>query len=154
MTDLSQGIIEIDGFHFRAGSKIEEVQVFFGDKIRILKLPVGYKLKLLNQYYISDHVCVYGFNFDENGVLTDFAFLIEVPPTIENHGYGEHAKYKLSMAKKWLKSMIDSEPHTSNDHCVFYKFNTVDYCASIHDDRDYGLIGGEIIVSFCEVQRL
>lgn len=151
MTDLKNGIIEIDGFEFRPGTTIDEVLSFFGNNVRILELTSGQRVKFLKPFYLTENLYAYAFNFNKQGLLTRFALIPVAPDTIVDCGYGEIPKYKLAASKKWLKAMINCVPHTSNDSCVFYKFVNVDYFASITKDIHYGLIGGEIDITYHEV---
>lgn len=147
MTDLTKGIIEIDGFTFKPGTTKEDVLAFFGDKVRVLELSTGPRVKFTKPFYIAENLYAYAFNFSNEGVLKNFS-LIPVPPSsIKDCGYGEIPKAKLVIAKEWLKSEIETEPHTLNDSCVYYKFDSVDYYASVSTDRDYGMVGGEIAVT-------
>ena len=150
MTDLSKGLIEIDGFTVKPGTTLSEMQNFFKEKVRILDLSTGPRLKLQAPYYITDNIYAYGFNFNNDGVLTRFSLIPSIPDALKGRPV-ETAEYKLAESKKWLQKMIDSEPHTLNTSCVYYWFNSVDYFSSIRTDIHYGLLGGEIEITFHEV---
>ena len=150
MTDLTKGIIEINGFTFRPGTRIDEVLNFFGSAVRTLELSSGVKVKFLQRFYITEDLYSYAFNFGKDGVLNRLS-LIPVAPANLIGDPVKTATYKLAVAKKWLKGMLTCEPNTINDSCVYYKFSSVDYYASIRTDLHYGLTGGEIEVSFHEV---
>ena len=148
MTDLTKGFIDINGFTFKPGTTTDEVLTFFGDKVRVVNLATGPRVKFLEPFYITENLYAYAFNFSKEGVLKNFS-LIPVPPSsIKDCGYGEIPKAKLVIAKEWLKNVIETVPHTLNDSCIYYKFDFVDYFASVSDDRDYGLVGGEIAITF------
>lgn len=151
MTDLTKGIIEIDGFTFRPGIKIDEVLSFFGDKVRVLELSAATRVKFLSPFYLTENIYAYAFDFNKDGILTRFSLHPVPPDTVVDRGYGERPKCKLEIAKQWLTGMIDGEPHTTNNSCVFYKFDNVNYFSSITQDIHYGLVGGEIDIKFREV---
>lgn len=150
MTDLTKGIIEINGFTFKPGTKLDEVLAFFGDKVRVLELSTGPRVKFSKPFLISDDIYAYNFDFSPSGNLQNFGLLPVVSRELEGK-YEQIARYSLAASKQWLKSAINGEPHTLNDSCVYYKFDSVDYFASVSADRDYGLVGGHIVVTFHEV---
>ena len=148
MTDFSKGIIEINGFTFRPGTTIDEVKGFFGENVRTLELSTGPRIKFLSRAYLSESIYAYAFDFSEDGILKTFSLHPEVPSTVIDRGYGEIPKYKLEIAKIWLEKMLKCAPNTSNESCVFYKFENVDYFSSTTKDIHYGLVGGEIDITF------
>lgn len=148
MTELTKGIIEINGFTFHPGTTKDEVLAYFGEKVYILELPTGPKVKFLSKYYIAEDLYAYAFNFSKEGVLKNFSLIPEAPSSVKDCGYGEIPKAKLAIAKRWLKSVIETDPHTLLDSSVYYKFDSVDYYASVETDRDYCLVGGEIVITF------
>ena len=44
--------------------------------------------------------------------------------------------------------MIDDEPTSECDENIYYKYCQVDYYAAMRKDIHYGLVGGEIYVTF------
>lgn len=151
MTDLMIGSLEICGFTFCKLTTLEEVQNYFGEKIRLEKLASGFKVKLKRYYNISADIYVYAFNFDNEGLLTDYSLIPAVPPTIIDRGNGEIPKYKLEVAKRWLRNMIPVEPQTLNENAIGYSFESVGYYASVLKDSHYGIVGGNITVLFRKV---
>lgn len=149
MTDLSKGIIEIDGFEVKPGTTLEEMKNFFGDKVRVLDLSTGPRLKLQKPYYVAPNIYAYGFNFDQNNILRSFGFVPEVPEDLRGQ-YIEVAKYKVEASKKWLKGMIDEAPTSEGDENICYSYKWGYVIAQLYEDRDYGLRGGEIDVEFRE----
>ena len=109
MTDLMVGSLEICGFTFSKQTTLEDVQNYFGEKICLIKLATGFKVKFKSHCYISPNIYAYTFNFDTKGVLTDYSLFPVVPPRIVDQGNGEIPKYKLEVAKQWLGNMITME---------------------------------------------
>lgn len=149
MTDLKKGIIEIDGFTIKPGITLKEMQDFFGDKVRIVNLSIGPRLKLQNPFYLTKNIYAYNFDFNKNGVLSSFSLIPEVPSTVLDYGQGERAKYQLSKSKKWLKEMITDTANDCDDG-ISYSFEWGYIVSLILQDRDYGLRGGEITIKFRE----
>ena len=146
MTDLKNGIIEIDGFEFRPGVKDEDVLIYFADKARVLELASGRKVKFTKPFYLADDIYSYAFNFNQDGLLSHFSLIPEVPSYVIDHGYGEQTKYKLEISKKWLKGMIDDSPASESDESILYSFAWGYIRSATRDDIHYGLVGGEIDV--------
>lgn len=150
MTDLTKGIIEINGFTFRPGTRIEQVLNFFGTDVRILELSSGTEVRFLQPFYITENLYSYAFYFGKDGLLNKFSLIPVAPANLKGDPVGI-SKYRLSAAKQWLNGMLTCEPNTTNDSCVYYEFPCVDYYASLRTDLHYGLVGGEIEVTFCEL---
>lgn len=148
MTDLSKGIIEIDGFTIKPGTTLKEMQEFFGKKIRLVELYTRSRLKFLDPYYISDNIYAYAFDFNQNGILFEFALIPEVPVEL-NGKYDEIARHKLAASKKWLKGMISENVEEDNNR-IKYAYDWGYIVSRIINDRDYGSRGGEIIINFRE----
>lgn len=148
MTDLTKGIIEINGFTFQPGTTKDEVLAFFGDKVRVLELSTGPRVKFLGKHYIAENLYAYAFNFSNEGVLKNFSLVPVTPPSIKDYGYGEIPKAKLAIAKEWLKGVVDSEPTTDFPEGISYHFDSVHISSFLHRDIHYGLVGGEINLRF------
>lgn len=148
MTDLTKGIIEINGFTFTPQTCMDEVLEFYGDKVRTLELSTGPRVKFLGRYYITDNLYAYAFNFNNDGKLKRFSLCPEAPPSVIDHGHGEIAKAELSIAKQWLKRMIEDAPTTDCDEGISYHFDAVRISSFIRNDIHYGLVGGEIDLCF------
>ncbi len=147
MTDLTKGIIEIQGFTITPDTTMDEMLVFFGDKVRVSNLSTGPKIKFLTPFYLTENIYSYAFNFTDSGKIKNFS-LIPVSPTELTDAVGI-AKYKLSIAKEWLDKTIGSPPNTTNDMCVSYSFAPNCHVgAQCYKDRDYGLVGGEISIIY------
>lgn len=149
MTDLAKGIIEINGFTFRPKTTLEEVLAYYGDKARVLHSLKFSKVKLLKPYYITENIYSCSFTFDGNGYIRSLSLIPVTPPEVTDTV--DVANYALEISKQWLDKVLGVKPDTSNDICIYYKFPNVDYYACISADRDYGMSGGEIVVTFHEV---
>ena len=148
MTDLAKGIIEINGFTVKHGTTLAEMQSFFGNKVRVLNLSTGPRLKLETPFYLSNTFHAYAFNFNEKGALTHFSLTPDIPAELSGE-YEEIAKYKLTAAKQWLKGMVNTQPE-EDEESVIYSYDWGYIVSLVSHDRDYGLRGGEIIIRFRE----
>lgn len=148
MTDLTKGIIEINGFILTRDSKVSDFDSLTESDARILTSKRGNKYITFLQPINSNGVdCYVEVSFYTDSTTPDIKFFPSVPDELKGDPVAQ-SKYKVAAAKQWLKGMLDEEPHTSNDSCVFYKFDDVDYFSSVSDDIHYGLVGGEINVTF------
>lgn len=147
MTDLTKGIIEINGFTFKPGTKIDDVLAFFGDKVRVLELSTGPRVKLAKPFYITDGIYAYNFDFSSNGKLQRFGLCPVAPPELDGK-YNEIARYALTTSKRWLKSTIKENPTTDCEEGISYHIEGVHISAFVRTDVHYGLVGGEVVVRF------
>lgn len=148
MTDLSKGIIEIEGICLSCKSKVSDFENNTNSNIEVKVSKKGNTYVRFLTPLISNNVAVYvEIDFYTNNNIPKITLYPAVPSELEGK-YDEVAKYKLDSSKAWLKGMITCEPHTLNDSCVFYKFESVDYFSAITKDIHYGLVGGEISVTF------
>lgn len=148
MTDLKNGIIEINGFTFTPKTTLDEMLQFFGENVRTLEVATGTKVKFLKRYYLTEDLYSYAFNFDDKGRITTFSLIPVVPDSVVDHGYGERAKHKLESSKKWLKEMIYIQPTTDCNEGISYHFKDCHISAFVQNDLHYGMLGGEITVYF------
>ena len=147
MTDLSKGIIEINGFTIKPDTTLKEMQDFFGDKVRVLELSTGPRLKLQQPYFLNKNIYAYAFNFKNNGELSDFSLIPEPPVEIKGNPT-DVAEYMLKTSKQWLKEMIDKNPTTDCNEGISYHFNNFHISAFIQNDIHYGKIGGYVSLYF------
>lgn len=150
MTDLTKGIIEIDGFVLTKDTKLSDFNILSDDviKTQISKRGNTYIkfCKPINSNGIDAYADV---SFYTNSTIPKIQFLVSVPS--ELHGkYEEIAKYKVEAAKKWLKGMIAETPTTDCEEGISFHFKDVSFSSFVHSDVHYGLIGGEIDVTFHE----
>ena len=149
MTDLSKGIIEIEGVVLSKNTCANDFINLNNPNIDVKISKRGHTyINFLNPIVFNDIAMFVKVACYTNSDVPEIKLFPSIPPSVVDHGYGEIPKYKLDAAKQWLKGMINSEPKTSNDSCVFYKFDDVDYFSSISEDIHYGLIGGEINITF------
>ena len=147
MTDLSKGIIEIDGFEISPNTTLEDVETYFGDKISVHRyVPQETTVKFKTAQYLSDGLYVRKIRFGENNQILSTAIIPVISKDITDTV--AMATASLNASKEWLKKNLFVEPKTLQDHCVYYWFDAVDYYASVREDRDYGMNGGLIEVSF------
>ena len=148
MTNLRSGWLDIGGFTFHPGTRLEEVKNHFGDKLRVLQLWNEFIAKLDGPYYVTPNIYAYSFMFRGDGVIKSCTLYPVAPPMIKEEGNGEIPKYKLAVAKQWLQSMLPFAPQTLNEQAVGYTLDYVGYYASVKQDIHYGLVGGDISVLF------
>lgn len=151
MTDLSKGIIEINGIVITKNSKPSDFENLPADEVKFQVSKLGHTyIKFLTPLH-SNGIDVYvKVTFPKDSDCPEIGLCPSVPDHLAGK-YDEIARYMLAAAKKWLGGMIDAQPHTSNNSCVYYEFNGVDYYSSISEDIHYGLVGGAIDVTFHEV---
>ena len=99
MTDLKNGIIDINGFTFTPKTTLDEMLQFFGENVRTLEVATGSLVKFLKPYYLTENLYSYAFNFDDKGKITAFGLIPVVPDSVVDHGYGERVKYCLELSK-------------------------------------------------------
>ena len=146
MTDLSRGIIEINGFTFGPNTTLEEVKAFFGNKVRVLELSTGPRLKFDKPFYLTEKIYAYSFNFDFNGQLANFSLIPYVATS--NVDANNMTKQMLAISKQWLKTTVALSPVTDCDEGISYHTDVVHISAFVRQDPHYGCVGGEIRVSF------
>ena len=148
MTDLTKGIIEINGFTLTKNSKPSDFVNLSAEEAKVQVSKRGHTYIKFTKPMHSNGVDVFvEVAFYADSEVPEIKMWPSVPSELKGK-YDEIAWHKLAAAKKWLKGMIAGTPHTSNDSCVFYKFDSVDYFSSINKDVHYGLVGGEIDVTF------
>lgn len=147
MTDLSKGIIEINGFTIKPGTTLKEMQDFFGDSVRVLELSTGPRLKFLEKHYITKNIYSYAFNFNNQGVLLDFSLIPDVPTNLKGK-FDEIAKYKVEVSKQWLKGIIEELPTSEGKESILYTYEWGYIRSATRDDIHYSLIGGEIDIRY------
>lgn len=148
MTDLTKGIIEIDGFTLTPQTTLDEMLTFFGKKVRILELSTGPRVKLQQPFYLCENIYAYAFNFNKDGTLNNLS-LIPVyhsqmmdPPTT--------ARGMIAIAKEWLKKMINDVPSSESEESICYSYGWGYIHSATRDDIHYGLVGGEINIRIGE----
>lgn len=147
MTDLSKGIIDINGFTIKPGTTLKKMQDFFGDKVRVLELSAGPRLKLRQPYYLSENIYAYNFDFDKNGVIKKLALVPNVPDELKGNPTAV-AKYMLQTSMQWLKGMIEETPSSESNESISYTFNGGYIRSATRNDIHYGLVGGEIVIYY------
>ena len=151
MTDLSKGIIDIEGIILSRNTRASDFINITNPNIKVNISKRGHTyvtfLKPLCKNDIDMYIEVACYK-DE--CIPEIVIYPAIPSELQGR-YEDVAKYKLEASKQWLSTMIDAQPHTSNTSCIYYKFDLVDYYSAIREDLHYGLLGGEIQVSFHEV---
>lgn len=148
MTDLKKGIIEIDGYVVSSASQASDFDDISPETAKREVSKRGHTYVRFLTPIVANEVAMYvNVAFYTDSQIPEIELRPSIPPELKGR-YEEVAKYKLSVAKRWLKGMIASEPHASNNSCVFYKFDDVDYFSSISNDVHYGLVGGEISITY------
>lgn len=149
MTDLSKGIIEIDGIILSKNTKPSDFSSVPSDIAKVAVSKRGHTyVNFFNPIQANGVDVFVEVNCYLDAEVPEIKLFPKVPAELKDDGYGNIAMYKLNASKKWLEGMIDCEPNTSNASCVYYKFADVDYFSSISKDIHYGLVGGEINITF------
>lgn len=145
MTDLSKGIIEIEGVTLSKNTTINDLARIDNPNVVIERTPRGHiYAKFLNPI-TSGGVDMY----------VDVAFYIDedVPeiklfPSVNSDEDTSItvSEHRLQASKKWLKSMIYEVPVTDCKEGIGYIFDDCKVIAFIQKDPFYGYVGGEVEV--------
>lgn len=152
MTDLTKGIIEIEGMTLSRNTKASDFENINNPNIQVTISKRGHTYVKFKNPIVADGVPM----FINVACYTDsdipaISISPSIPDSVVDNGYGERQYFALSESKKWLEAMIKELPRTSSASCVFYNFDSVDYYASLSNDREYGIVGGNIVVTYHEV---
>lgn len=149
MTDLKNGIIEIDGFVITPKTTKDNFEKLPKEKVKIVVSKRGNKYFTLLTPIIANGIPMYiEPDFAANGTLTGLTLKPTIPASMPYTDYHDSARNALECCKIWLKSFIDIPPTADNKHCIYYKFGIVDYYASILEDRDYGVRFSDLKATF------
>jgi hypothetical protein len=145
MTDLSKGIIEIEGVTLSKDTTISDLARIDNPNIVIKRTPRGHNyVKFLNPI-TSDDVDMYVevlFYVDEKEPkITLFPSVNSDEDT--SITVSEH---RLQASRKWLRSMISEAPVTDCKEGIGYIFDDCKVMAFIQRDPFYGYVGGEVRV--------
>ena len=139
MINLNTGVIEIDGVVITPTSSLKDFEKY-GDKVDIHNRGNGRGVvrlvKMINSDGVNAGIKIY---IDEN----DARRKVVINPLMGNCS----EMGKLEASKQWLRGMAIGEYIEDNDS--LYASSDWGYMvAQYHDDRDYGTIGGEIIIKY------
>lgn len=149
MTDLSKGIIEIEGVTLSKNTTISSFARIDSPNVIIKRTPRGNIhakfLKPITSGGVDMYVEVF-FSANRNGPkITLFPSVNSDEDT--SITVSEH---RLTASKKWLKSMISEAPVTDCEEGIGYLFDVCRISAFVRRDPHYGFVGGEINVVFVE----
>lgn len=147
MTDLTKGLLEINGFTFNPQTTLRDAKMFFGDRACIREYSSGPNLRLTDPFYISSNIYAYSFDFTSEGLLGVIHLIPVAPPMIKG---SEVPEYKFSVAKDWLASNIPTPATEQSKTYIYYGFDSVQYEVILRTDMHYGVVGGDIAVIYRE----
>lgn len=151
MTDLTKGIIEIEGMALSRNSQASDFNNLINPKINVQTSKRGHTYVKFSNPIITNDVAMYvtvAFYVDSD--IPEIELLPSVPEELKGK-YDEVAKYKLKASKRWLKGMIDGEPSSESIGSILYSYDWGYIRSATRDDIHYGLVGGEIGIKFREV---
>lgn len=151
MTDLANGIIDVNGFELTRYTQLREFENLPKGVVNIQKSKRGNTyIKFLDPLHSNGVDVIVEVSFFSDSPDPEIKLFPKVPSELKGD-YIAISQYKLSSAKQWLAGVIKTPPDTSNSSCVFYRFGFVEYFSSVSRDLHYGMSGGEICVTFHEV---
>ena len=152
MMDLKNGILDVHGFLLTKDTKLSDFYGLPAEDVKIKTTERGNTyidfIRPLHSNGIDVAVEIY---FFKGSTSPKIVLWPAVPPEVGTD-YDEITKYKVEASKKWLKGLIDTEPTVSTSSSVYYEFEGVEYLSLARKDRHYGLVGGEIEMTFHEAQ--
>lgn len=151
MTDLSKGIIEINGIVITKNSKPSDFENLPADEVKFQVSKLGHTyIKFLTPLH-SNGIDVYvKVTFPKDSDCPEIGLCPSVPDHLAGK-YDEIARYMLAASKKWLAGMLHDTPTTDCDEGISYHFDAVSFSSFTYNDIHYGLVGGAIDVTFHEV---
>ncbi len=151
MTDLAKGIIEIDGFVITPKTTQADIEALPNDKVKIDISKRGNKYFTLLTPIVAGGISMYiEPYFKEDGTLDSLIFNPVIPVDMPYKDQQDGARNALTCSKMWLNGIaVDVVPTANNERCIYYKFDIVEYYASIFDDRDYGVRFNALKATFC-----
>ena len=142
MIDLRNGRIEIDGVVIEPKFTIKDFEKYDSNKISIFNRGNGSSIIRILGYINSN-----GINAQikiEINEKMDFRRVI-ITPSLD----GKNDMKLLDASKAWLKGMTDGSYSESADS-ISGKYEWGYLSAQCREDRDYEVVGGEIVISYGE----
>lgn len=151
MTDLTKGIIEIDGMVLSRNSQVSDFKKSINPNIKVQTSKRGHTyVKFLNPIIANDVAMYVEISLYADSNIPEIKLFPSVPAELKGK-YDEAARYKVEASKQWLKGMIDGEPSSESIESILYSYDWGYIRSATRDDIHYGLVGGEIGISFREV---
>lgn len=150
MTDLSKGIIELEGIKLSKNTSVDDFKNVNNPNVDIKVSKHGHTYVKFKTPIVAADIAMYvnvACYTDSNS--PEFELRPSMPVSIVDRGCGERPKYCLALSKKWLKGMINDEPNEDSES-ISYSYEWGSIVALVNKDRDYGLRGGEINIRFRE----
>lgn len=150
MTDLSKGIIEIDGIILSRNTKPSDFSSVSSDIAKVAVSKRGHTyVNFLNPIQANGIDVFVEVNCYLDAEVPEIKLFPKVPAELKGK-YDEIARYKVATSKKWLKRMIDCEPTSESAESILFSFEWGYIRSATRDDVHYGLIGGEINLRYGE----
>lgn len=150
--DLKNGILDVHGFLLTKDAKLSDFYDLPKEDVKIKTSRLGsIYIKFLHPLHSNGIDVTVEVSFYKRSESPKIVLWPAVPPEVGTD-YDEITKYKVEASKKWLKGLIDTEPTVSTSSSVYYEFEGVEYLSLARKDRHYGLVGGEIEMTFHEAQ--
>lgn len=152
MTDLKNGIIDVDGFIITPKTTRSDFETLSQDKMKVEISKRGNKYYTLLTPVIAGGISMYiDPNFNSDGTLRSLELNPVIPSDMPQKTQQDGVKNALECSKRWLKAVMDVTPTNDiADNCLSYSFSWGYVITAIYKDRDYGIRGGYTTIRFNE----
>ena len=134
MTDLSKGIIELEGIVLSRNTKASDFVELSNPNIKVTISKRGHTyvkfLKPLTANGVEMYVEV---NCYKDSDTPEIVLFPNIPTELVGK-FDEIAKYKIEASKKWLKSMVEATPTTDCEIGTSYHLIDVHITSFIRED--------------------
>lgn len=152
MMDLKNGILDVHGFLLTKDAKLSDFYDLPKEDVKIKTSRLGsIYIKFLHPLHSNGIDVTVEVSFYKRSESPKIVLWPAVPSELRGK-YVDITKYRVEASKKWLKGLIDTEPTVSTSSSVYYEFEGVEYLSLARKDPHYGLVGGEIEVTFREAK--
>ena len=150
MTDLTRGIIEIEGMTLSRNTKAVDFENISNPNIQVTVSKRGHTYVKFKNPIVAGNISVFvNVACYTDSPIPEFELRPAVPDELRGDPV-EISKYKVSASKQWLKKMINGNPTTDCDTGTSYHFSDIHITSFAQEDIHYGLRGGEIKIRFGE----
>lgn len=152
MMDLKNGILDVHGFLLTKDTKLSDFYGLPAEDVKIKTTERGNTyIDFLHSLHSNGIDVTVEISFYKGSSSPKITLWPAVPSKLRGK-YVDITKYRVEASKKWLKGLIDTEPTVSTSSSVYYEFEGVEYLSLARKDPHYGLVGGEIEVTFREAK--
>lgn len=147
MSELKDGILNVNGFLLSKNTKPQDLEALSAADVKIEKSRKGdVFVQFLKPIFGTGFMGYVSVDFYIRKTYPEISIMPKVIDSITSSE--DRAKIALFSSKKWLKSVIGVEPTTEDGMSILYKFDWGHILADCWQDRDYGLMGGGIGIKY------